>query len=407
MFFVCFKGVRMITFRRISTLLMVGLVGWLGLQIYTYFFSRTLPKLDITGIENGQYCSGDVQCFVFSDKTGDLSLWLDEQPLTNKFKITANEAGHPFVIPTQTMTNGIHSFRAELIDKTFHHNTTIVKRSFHVDNVPLQAAFIKSGAQYKKLQGRTLHVKFQANKEIKEAKIRALAHAYNCFPESKNSSVYECFIPIACEEQPNEYLFSVDLADRVGNTLHLDNKFQVVQYPFKRQTIHVKAEKIEQEKTLGRVSKELEQELFNIVKNSPQEKLWHGTFCTPIDIDRVTCEFGTVRTTQNKGRYAHKALDIINTPKSVVWSPQEGIVVLKDRFASSGNTVVIDHGWGVLSLFFHLHDFADIEVGQKLVQGNPIGQIGKTGEATGYHLHWEMRVDNVAVDPMQWTKTTF
>ncbi len=135
--------------------------------------------------------------------------------------------------------------------------------------------------------------------------------------------------------------------------------------------------------------------------------MWRGAFCAPIDIERISCEFGTIRTTQHKGRYAHKALDIINTPKSVVWSPQEGIVVLKDRFAGSGNTVVIDHGCGVLSLFFHLHDFAGIEVGQKLAQGNPIGKIGKTGEATGYHLHWEMRVDNVAVDPMQWTKTTF
>jgi len=103
----------------------------------------------------------------------------------------------------------------------------------------------------------------------------------------------------------------------------------------------------------------------------------------------------------------HRALDVINTPKSVIWSTQDGVVVLKDRFELSGNTVVVDHGCGVLSLFYHLDDFADIEVGQKIAKGNPVGTLGKTGYASGYHLHWETRVNNIPVDPMQWTKETF
>jgi len=94
-------------------------------------------------------------------------------------------------------------------------------------------------------------------------------------------------------------------------------------------------------------------------------------------------------------------------PKSVVWAAQNGIVVMKDRFGESGNTVVVDHGWGVLSMYFHLNDFANITVGQKIAKGNPIGTMGKTGYAKGYHLHWEMRINNTPVDPMQWTKRTF
>ena len=94
-------------------------------------------------------------------------------------------------------------------------------------------------------------------------------------------------------------------------------------------------------------------------------------------------------------------------PKSVVWATQNGVVVHKGRYASSGNTVVVDHGWGLLSLFFHLEDIADIKVGTKVAKGNPLGTIGKTGYATGYHLHWEMRINNIPVDPMQWTKQNF
>ena len=103
----------------------------------------------------------------------------------------------------------------------------------------MQAVFVKTGAPHKVFQGRTLHVQFQVNKEIKDAHINTLSRTFECFPESKNSKVYECFIPIECEEQPNEYLFSVDIEDKVGNALHLDNKFQVVVFPFKKEVITV------------------------------------------------------------------------------------------------------------------------------------------------------------------------
>ena len=95
------------------------------------------------------------------------------------------------------------------------------------------------------------------------------------------------------------------------------------------------------------------------------------------------------------------------TQKSVIWASQDGIVVLKNLFAHSGNTVVIDHGWGVLTLLFHLDTFAPLEVGDMIKKGKPVGTLGKTGYATGYHVHWEMRVGNVAVDPLEWTKPNF
>jgi len=383
------------------------IAGWLTWGLYAYFFDTTRPLLNIQGLKNDSYYCGDIQCFVSSNKTGDISVWLDNQPLTNKFKLKTHQQEYPFVIPTTTMPNGQHRLKTELVDTTFHKNKTIAEHTFYVDNRPLQAALIKPDASYKVFQGRTLHIQLQVNKEIKTAKVKALAREYTCFSESKNSLIYECFIPISCEEQPNEYLFSVDLIDKVGNALHLDNKFQVVMYPFKKTILQVSLEKIKEEEEIGLDNKKFEEMIDGIIKNSPQEKLWHGAFCTPIDIQRISSEFGIVRTTQHKGRYAHKALDVINAPKSVVWAPQDGIVALKERFAFSGNTIIIDHGWGIISLFFHLDDFANITINEKIAKGNPIGTIGKTGYATGYHLHWEMRVDSVPVDPMQWTKTTF
>jgi len=61
----------------------------------------------------------------------------------------------------------------------------------------------------------------------------------------------------------------------------------------------------------------------------------------------------------------------------------------------------------VFSMYFHLEDFADIEIGDLVKKGNPVGKLGKTGYATGYHLHWEIRVNNVAINPLQWAEKNF
>ncbi len=379
-----------------------GLFGW---RSYQYFFDATKPVIELKGLFADGCYAGDIQCAMLSSKNGEVSLWLDDKPLVSTFKITVSEDGCPFTIPTQTIVDGTHRLRVRVVDKTFHKNSMQLEREFQVDNVPLQTAFVKADADYKVFQGRTLHVQFQVNKQIDDAVITVLSQKYNCFPEAKNSLIYEAFIPVSCEENANEYLFSIDVKDKVGSSVHVDNKFQVVEYPFKKQTLQISAEKIKEEQELGRDSKQFAELIEKITQSSPREKLWKGAFTPPIEIQRVTTDFGTVRTTQHKGRYAHKALDIINLPKSVVWATQSGVVVMKERFAFSGNTLVIDHGMGIISLFFHLDNFADIEVGEKIAMGEPLGTIGKTGYADGYHLHWEMRVDNIQVDPMQWTKT--
>jgi len=384
-----------------------ALVSWATYSTYNYFFDTSLPNFTMGGLVQENCYSGDVPCILQSTKSGDICVWLDGQPLINHYKI-AQEQEHPFVIPTKTLSNGPHLLKAEFTDRTYRKNKMAIDCHFKVDNVPLQAAFVKADSDYKVFQGRTLHVQFQVNKEIKDAKIQTLSNTYPCFPESKGALIYEAFIPVSCEENPNEYLMSIAINDRVGNVLNLDNKFQVVLYPFKKQIIEISAEKIEQERKEAKDSEaKFNEELERLAKASPQEKMWKGSFCTPIDVAKITCEFGTVRTTQHKGRYAHRALDLINKPKSIVWAPQDGVVVMKDRYEASGNTIIVDHGWGVLSMFYHLENFANLNVGDKIAKGNPVGTIGKTGYATGYHLHWEMRVNNIPVDPMQWTLATF
>ncbi|HEV2917495.1 MAG TPA: M23 family metallopeptidase [Candidatus Babeliales bacterium] len=379
------------------------LVGW---YIWGYFFDTSVPQIDVVGLVEGNYYSGDVPCLLKANKNGILSIVLDGKLLPSGYITKGKSREYSFILPTTSLANGNHTVELTFTDNTFHHTSKKVACNFISDNIPLHASLV--GVDSSKIsQGHTLHIQFQTNKPIKIAKVQALCHEYPCVPESVGSSLYECFIPIACEEQPNAYIASIEINDHVNNTLHLDYTFHVVEYPFKRQTIRIDQEKVKSEQDAWPSEKEFEALLAHLVCKSPSEKKWRGAFCAPTEIQRISCEFGTLRTTQHKGRYAHKALDIINLPHSVVWAPQDGVVVVKDRFAASGNTVVLDHGCGVFSLLFHLEDFADIHVGDMVAQGNPLGIIGKTGYATGVHLHWEHRVDNIPVDPMEWTKASF
>lgn len=389
----------------ITGLLTVGLSACCGIYLYHYFGDTTQPTLVLQGLNDGCYCQGTVSCTVSSNKSGELAYYVDGTSTIATRKI--GKSPQAISIDTKELSNGQHKATFLVTDATYHRNKVEQSITFHVDNEPLRAVLMRSDDNNRVYQGRTYHVRFHVNKPIKKAVAQAFDREHVCFPESKGSLTYEAFIPIACEEVPQTYPLVVRIEDQVNSTAKLDDQINVQSYGFKRETIQIPADQLVQEEHAGADATQRERVMAELTEQSPLQKLWKGPFCPPIDIVRITCDFGTIRTTQHKGRYAHKALDVINVPRSVVWASQDGVVVSKDRFADSGNTVVIDHGFGVLSMFYHLDSFAKINVGDKVAKGNPIGTIGKTGYATGYHLHWEMRVNNIPVDPMQWTRLTF
>ena len=387
-----------------------GILSALSYWGYRYFATNTPPTIDLSDLLPDGVYAGDKECLLSvrgSYRIKNISLFLDGKRLGTPFKVNSTHFERVMPILSKVISNGKHTLKIEAEDASYHRNKAIKEIDFTIDNTPLQAAFTHADAEYKVFQGRTLHVQFQANKLVKSATIKVLSRQYPCVPEMPKSNIYECFVPIDSEEAPNEYLFTIEIEDFVGNTSSLDNKFHVVLYPFKKTNLTIAKEKLQKEKELGKPVQALEDELKELAQKSPAEKLWRGTFYTPCDATGIASDFGTIRTTQDRGKYAHNAVDLIARPKSVVWAAQDGIVVLKDRFEHSGLTVGIDHGCGVITLYYHLDSFAPVEVGQKVKKGTPVGTLGMTGYATGYHLHWEMRIFNVQVDPMQWTKHDF
>lgn len=130
-------------------------------------------------------------------------------------------------------------------------------------------------------------------------------------------------------------------------------------------------------------------------------KLWAGKFIQPIQ-GALTTPFGA-RREYNDGRREsrHGGIDLSAPTGTPVLAANAGRVVFAGALQVYGNGIVIDHGLGLASAYFHLHAIG-VQVGQTVQKGDPIGAVGNTGLSTGAHLHWEMRLDNVPVDPMQW-----
>ncbi len=121
----------------------------------------------------------------------------------------------------------------------------------------------------------------------------------------------------------------------------------------------------------------------------------------------MNAPFGT-RRSYNGGpadRY-HNGADFATPPGSPVFAAASGRVVLADLLNIRGNTVLIDHGWGIYTLYAHLNTI-NVRLGDTVTTGQVIGTSGSTGRVTGPHLHWEVWVAGVPVDPMLWTQQTY
>ncbi len=392
-------------------ILVVVVGGWIGHRSYRYVSHVTPPSISLRGLEADRHHRGVAVCTLAGEseyKISTVDVFLDGKQLT------LHGAGHiggcrferSFEIDTYNLTNGSHTLEVKAADASYNRNAAVLKNEFQVDNTSLKAAFLQQDFGID--QGRTIHVQIQTNKTLHAAHITFMGKKHQCYPESDHSTVYECFIPTDCEDKPNEYLLKASLEDETRSSVELSEKVSVRYFPFARaKGFSIASSKLEEEKKVSESDKALKTVLETHLAQSSQEKLWSGPFILPMEVQRVTTPFGEIRTTPEKGRYHHAAVDLVNSPKCVVWAAQDGRVIVKQRYLHSGNTVVLDHGRGVMSLYYHLDGYGDIEVGDVIKKGNPIGREGKTGYASGYHLHWELRVGNQPVDPYQWTEKTF
>ncbi|RMG98602.1 MAG: LysM peptidoglycan-binding domain-containing protein [Chloroflexi bacterium] len=147
--------------------------------------------------------------------------------------------------------------------------------------------------------------------------------------------------------------------------------------------------------------------LHTIYTQFTEEQMWNGLFQMPVTNTIVTARYGDGRS-YNGGpiEIFHTGVDFAGTVGTPILAPANGVVVYTGTLQLRGNTVIIDHGLGVMSAYFHLSDIF-VQPGEFVVAGQPIAAGGSTGLSTGPHLHWDLRVQGVAVNGIQWTQVPF
>jgi len=127
-------------------------------------------------------------------------------------------------------------------------------------------------------------------------------------------------------------------------------------------------------------------------------RMWDGPFVLPVDAP-ARDNFGSRRVFNGKPRSSHEGADLAAPAGAPVAAPGPGRVALADALYFSGGTVILDHGAGLFTMYFHLSRI-DVKAGDLVAAGKQIGAVGATGRATGPHLHWGSRLNRARINPL-------
>jgi len=154
-----------------------------------------------------------------------------------------------------------------------------------------------------------------------------------------------------------------------------------------------------------------DQWLLSLISPVTPEKYWQGTFQLPVDSQYcIRSKFGN-RRSYNGGvlNLFHTGIDFGVCSEAHpfdIYAPADGVVAFTGLKTVRGNATIIDHGWGIYSGLYHQEEIY-VAVGDHVTAGQLIGKIGATGRVTGPHLHWEIWVNGIQVNPLEWLQEPF
>jgi murein DD-endopeptidase MepM/ murein hydrolase activator NlpD len=144
---------------------------------------------------------------------------------------------------------------------------------------------------------------------------------------------------------------------------------------------------------------EREQRRMAAIWPKETRRSWKGDFINPLEGDIIT-PFGVRRLINDIPKSPHTGVDVRGKEGAKIIAPNDAVVAFIDNEFFSGNSLVLNHGQGIYTMFFHLSKIL-VKRGQAVKKGQVIALVGETGRATGPHLHWGVRVQGARVDPLE------
>ncbi|HWP34250.1 MAG TPA: M23 family metallopeptidase, partial [Thermodesulfobacteriota bacterium] len=207
-------------------------------------------------------------------------------------------------------------------------------------------------------------------------------------------------------------LLGIDLDSPVGRqwvsfeAAAADGGTHVVRYPlrirsgrFRVQRLDVDARFVELPPAILERVRQEQAAVAAVWAGGERERRWAGAFRPPVGVEPVA-NFGVRRVFNGQPRSPHNGVDFPAPEGTPVVAPAAGRVALAAELYFSGGTVILDHGAGLFTTYFHLSRIA-VAAGELVEPGRLLGAVGATGRATGPHLHWGARLAGARVNPLE------
>jgi len=220
----------------------------------------------------------------------------------------------------------------------------------------------------------------------------------------QNNTLHTILVGVRVFTETGVYPLQLSVTDEAGIQTDFTTNVEVLSGAYGREQITLLSDRSD---LLDPVLEETEQEVLrSVMTRLNPTRYFTGPLGLPAAAP-VISSFGTSRS-YNGGDYDryHSGTDFAGAPGTPILAAASGVVVLADTLNVRGNATVLDHGWGVYTGYWHQTE-QYVHVGDFVTAGQVIGTIGATGRVTGAHLHWELWVNGVPVDPMQWVVQDF
>lgn len=300
----------------------------------------------------------------------------------------------------------------------FHGNRAEIEKNVMIDRKPPSVSVLNSQIYIN--QGGTGFVTYKTSEPCGRSGVNIGGHFFKGYKADQGGSdIYYCFFALSHEPvQPGEIY--AEASDQAGNLGKATFRVNIRKKNFKLDTIPLSdrffdstlpAFQVEGNTPLEKflaINRDMRAQnaklFFSKAIQSEPAMLWKGTFMRLPDAapragfadERIYTYNGN-----NVDRQFHLGVDLASLAKAKVPAANSGKVVLAENVGIYGNTVMIDHGFGVNSLYSHMSQI-DVQVGQSVEKGQILGLTGQTGLAAGDHLHFSMIIQDMFVNPIEW-----
>jgi murein DD-endopeptidase MepM/ murein hydrolase activator NlpD len=217
--------------------------------------------------------------------------------------------------------------------------------------------------------------------------------------EGEKAPTLHGLIGVDLETKPGKYEWKVSWQDAKGTAAACSANVSVRAGKFLTEHLKVEKQFVEPNPEQEKRAAEDQKKMKAIYDTVTPERLWQGKFRIPLNGVTTGGNFGRRRVLNGQSRSPHAGVDFPAARGTPVFAAQAGKVVLAEGLYYSGNTVVIDHGYGIYTMYAHLSEI-EVHAGDAVKLSDEIGKVGATGRVTGPHLHWGLTVDHARVNAL-------